>query len=193
MGRPAFKPTDEQRAKVARLIKGKVPIEEIARRMELAEKTLRKYFGAELGLIPVETVNTGLAMARPRTEVFRPSDEQREMAMILAGARLSHPEIARKLGITEECLREHFGDELEKGPIKCKADILAAMFYSGKGGNVAAAKVFLLFNGQGDPGPEQQPAKVGLQGKKVQAAIAAQTAEAGTSWEDVVPPSGRPN
>lgn len=183
MGRPAFKPSDDQRLEVERLVKAKVSIEEMARRLELAPKTFRKHFAAELGLISVETVNTGLAAAKPRTTVFRPTDEQREMATILAGAQLSRPEIARKLEISVETLEEHFADELERGPVKCKSDILAAMYFAGKGGNVAAAKVFLVFNGQGDPETTQQPASQGLVGKKERANIAAKTAGAGTPWE----------
>lgn len=194
MGRPSFKPSDEQRAEVERWVKAKVNIEEMARRMELAPKTFRKHFAAELGLIPVETVNTVLAAARPRTEVYRPTDEQREMALILAGAQLSHNEIARKLDITVAVLEEHFADELERGPIKCKSDILITMYNAGKGGNVAAAKVFLLFNGQGAPDTAiEQPARIGLTGKKEAAAIAARSAESGTGWEDLVPASGKPN
>lgn len=193
MGRPSFAPTADQRAEVERLAQARVPIEEIARRMKLAPKTLRKHFASELGIIPVETVNTALDAARPRdTSAFRPSHEQREMALILAGARLSHPEIARKLGVSLDVLREHFADELERGPVDCKSDILASMFYAGKGGNVAAAKVYLVFNSQGDETPDQ-PARIGLQGKKEAAAIAAKTAEAGTAWEDLVPPSSKPN
>lgn len=194
MARPSFKPSDAQRAEVERLVKAKLPIEEMARRLNLAPKTFRKHFAAELGLIPVETVITGLAGARPRTAGgFRPTDEQREMALILAGAQLSHPEIARKLGVSIEVLQEHFADELEKGPVKCKSDILAAMFYAGKGGNVAAAKVYLVFNGQGDPGPADQPTPIGLKGKKEAAAIASRGAEVGTPWEGLVSPSDKPN
>lgn len=193
MGRPSFSPSTEQREQVEAWVKAKVSIEEMARRLSLAPKTFRKHFAAELGLISVETVNTALEIARPRTAVFRPTDEQREMAMILAGAQLSRPEIARKLGLTVEVLEEHFADELEKGPVKCKSDILAAMFYAGKGGNVAAAKVYLLFNGQGTPTDEVQPAANGLKGKKESASIAARSAEAGTGWDELVGQSGKPN
>lgn len=192
MGRPSFKPSDEQRAEVERWVKAKLSIEEMARRMELTAKTLRKHFAEELGLIPVQTVNTVLAAARPRTG-FHPNDEQREMALILAGAQLSHHEIARKLDISVEVLEEHFAEELERGPIKCKSDILITMFNAGKGGNVAAAKVFLVFNGQGAPDTaNEQPARIGMIGKKEAATIAARSAETGTAWEDL-PASGKPN
>lgn len=194
MARPSFTPSEQQRAQVEGWVKAKVSIEEMARRLKLAPKTFRKHFAVELGLVSAETVITALETARPRTATFRPTDEQREMAMILAGAQLSRPEIARKLNLTVEVLEEHFADELEKGPIKCKSDILAAMFYAGKGGNVAAAKVYLVFNGQGTPdGEQQQPAAIGLKGKKEAATLAARSAEAGTGWEELVPSSSKPN
>lgn len=193
MGRPSFQPSDEQRAQVERWVKSKVNIEEMARRMALAPKTFRKHFADELGLVTVETVNTAVQMTRPRTEVFRPTDEQREHALILAGAQLSRPEIARKLGVTVEVLTEHFADELEKGPVKCKSDILVSMFHAGKGGNVAAAKVFLLFNGQEEPNPDNQPARAGLLGKKEAASIAARSAEQGTGWDELVTSPNKPN
>lgn len=200
MGRPAYQPTDAQRAQVADWVRAKVSIEEIARRLEMTPKTLRKHFGAELGLNPVQSVITEKASApppgSPQREVFRPTTEQREVAMILAGAQLSRPEIARKMGIAVEVLEEHFAEELEQGPTKCKGDILQAMFHAGKGGNVAAAKVYLVFNGQAapeDPANKEQPAAIGLLGKKATAAVGAPTAHTGTPWEDLVPGGGKPN
>lgn len=183
MGRPAFKPSDEQRLEVDRWVKGKVSIEEMARRLDLAPKTFRKHFAAELGLISVETVNTGLALAQPRSIGLRPTDEQRSSVLILAGARISHGEIARKLGISVEVLLEHFKPELDDGPAKCKGEGIEAMYYAMRGGNVAAAKVYLLFNAQGEQGGDQQPAREALVGKKEAASIAAKTAGAGTPWE----------
>lgn len=188
MGRPSKKPTAAQRAQVAAWSKARVAVEEIARRMDLAPKTLRKHYALELGLVQAETVIT-----REITR-FVATPEQRLSVTILAGARLSPDEIARKVGVTVPVLEEHFAKELADGPTRCKSDILESMFFAGRGGNVAAAKVYLLFNGQEDPGTKEiQPAAAGLQGKKQQAAIAAKTAEAGTGWEDLVAPVGRPN
>lgn len=197
MGRPSFKPTADQVAKVAQWIEAKVSIEEMARRLTLAPKTFRKHFAEQLGISPVITDRTkpGDPVAAVRS-AFRPTAEQRELALILAGAQLSKSEIARKMGITPDELEEHFQDELVQGPVKCKADILQAMFYAGKGGNVAAAKVYLVFNGQSAPDnpdhPIDQPAALGLLGKKAAANAGAPTAQAGTGWEDLVP-SSKPN
>lgn len=196
MGRPSKQPTDEQRTQVRQWVKAEVSIEEMARRVEFAPKTFRKHFAAELGLSPPERVITEAISPPPRADAFRPTAEQREVALILAGAQLSRAEIARKMGIAVEVLEEHFADELAQGPVKCKADILQAMFHAGKGGNVAAAKVYLVFNGQGAPDEKpadgEQPAAIGLLGKKAAAAVGAQTAQAGTPWETLVTP-GKPN
>lgn len=194
MGRPSFQPKPEQRAQVEEWVKAKKPIAEMARLLDVAEKTFRKHFAAELGLIPVETVNTALAVARPMTSVFQPTAEQREQVLILAGARLSPEEIARKVGVTVPVLEEHFALELEQGPVKCKGDILQAMFFAGKGGNVAAAKVYLVFNGQ-EPaadGGTLQPAANGMIGKKEARNAAAQTAHKGSEWDHLVG-DGTPN
>jgi AraC-like DNA-binding protein len=196
MGRPSKQPTDEQRALVRQLVEAKVSIEEMARRLELAPKTFRKHFAAELGLSPPDRVITEQKPPTPRADAFRPTTEQREVALILAGAQLSRAEIARKMGLAVEVLEEHFAEELAQGPVKCKADILQAMFHAGKGGNVAAAKVYLVFNGQGAPDekPEgEQPAAIGLLGKKAQADVGARTAGQGTPWETLVSPGSKPN
>lgn len=198
MGRPSKDPTDEQRSNVRQWVAAKVSIEEMARRVGFACKTFRKHFAVELGISPIDRVITDQAQASPsaRADAFRPNSEQREVALILAGAQLSRPEIARKMGLAVEVLEEHFADELVQGPVKCKADIIQAMFYAGKGGNVAAAKVYLVFNGQGPPEDKMdaaQPAAIGLLGKKESAAIAARTAGAGTAWDDLVPATTKPN
>lgn len=196
MGRPSFAPTDEQRANVRQWVEAKVSIEEMARRLELAPKTFRKHFAAELGLSQPDRVITEQKPPPVRADAFRPTAEMREVALILAGAQLSRTEIARKMGIAVEVLEEHFADELALGPAKCKADILQSMFHAGKGGNVAAAKVYLVFNGQGAPEekPEgEQPAALGLLGKKAAATVGAQNAQAGTPWESLVAPGSKPN
>lgn len=193
MGRPSFKPSDEQRKAVLGWSKSKVSIEEMARRLNLAPKTFRKYFATELGLITAETVNTALSAARPRQSNYRPTSEQRELVLILAGGRMPRIEIAATLEVGVDLLEEHFAEELENGPTKSRAAILVSMYNAGKGGNVAAAKVYLLFNGQEEPNPDNQPAKLGLMGKKESASIAARTAGAGTGWDDLVPATTKPN
>ena len=199
MGRPSKDPTDEQRANVRQWVEAKVSIEEMARRVGFAPKTFRKHFAAELGISSTDRVITEQVTLPPvRLDVFRPTSEQREVALILAGAQLSRPEIARKMGLALEVLEEHFAAELAEGPVKCKADIIQSMFHAGKGGNVAAAKVYLVFNGQGAPDDKpdaEQPAALGMLGKKAAAAVGAQTAQAGTGWDGLVGPAtpGKPN
>lgn len=192
MGRPSFKPSDDQIAQVTGWVKSKVSIEEMARRLKLAPKTFRKHFAAELGLISVETVNTGLASARPREPAFKANDNQREMVLILAGARWPREDIALNIGVTVEVLEEHFADDLRDGPVKFPAPVIQSMWHAARGGNATAAKICLIMNGAGMQKSDQQPSREGLRGKKEQATIAAQRAATGTAWDDLVEP-GKPN
>ena len=194
MGRPSFQPSDDQRAQVEQWIKDRISIVEMARRLDLAPKTFRKHFADELGLISAETVNTQLASTRPRVEdQFRPTDEQREMALILAGAHWPHEDIALDLGVTIEELQTHFARELREGPVKFPAPVIRSMWHSAQGGNATAAKICLVMNAGSSGQANQQPSREGLKGKKEMAAIGARTASAGTGWDDLVPPSDAKN
>ena len=190
MGRPSFEPSEKQRQDVALWVEAKVSVQEMARRLKLTPKTFRKHFVIELGISPEgKNIPGELPGERPLVPAYQPTAEQREQALILAGAQLARVEIARKMGISVAILEEHFAEELAQGPVKCKADILSAMFYAGKGGNVAAAKVFLVFNGQDPADGTQsniQPAAQGLIGKKEAANEAAKNAEAGTPFDGML-------
>jgi len=166
----------------------------MARRLDLTPKTFRKHFASELGLISAETVNTQLAAARPRTDDgFRPTDEQREMALILAGAHWPHEDIALDIGVTVDELQKHFSRELIEGPVKFPAPVIRSMWHSAQGGNATAAKICLIMNSGSTGQSNQQPSREGLKGKKEMATIAARNAESGTSWEDILPPTTKPN
>lgn len=194
MGRPSFKPTDEQRAQVNQWVKARVAIEEMARRLELAPKTFRKHFAAELGLTPVETVKT--QSAQPTRAEYRPSEDERMSAFLLAGFGIAHSEIARLLTAGDvDVLKEHFADELKSGPIKLKDHALKDLYFQMRGGSVGATKavITLIAAGEAAPDPDQQPAAQGLLGKKEQAKLAARGAEAGTPWESILGPSSKPN
>jgi AraC-like DNA-binding protein len=195
MGRPSFVPTPQQRAQVEAWVKAEVSIEEMARRLELAPKTFRKHFAAELGISPPDRVITELPMPAQRVEAFRPNDAQREMALILAGARWPYDDIALEIGVSIDVLEEHFAKELRDGPVKFPAPVIRSMWHAAQGGNATAAKICLIMNGAGtDKGAPQQPAAEGLKGKKAAAALGAKNAQEGTGWEDLVaPPSGKPN
>lgn len=193
MGRPSFKPSAEQKEQVAGWVQGKVSIEEMARRFGWTPKTFRKHFAAELGIIPAEAVNTALESAKPRPDGFRPNDEQREWVVILAGARWPYQDIADHLRIEIAVLEKHFADELALGPKKFTAEVLKATWYAARSGNQSAAKICLVIGGPPSEKGMPQPAAEGLKGKKANAAIAAQNAEAGTGWEDLVHPASKPN
>jgi len=199
MGRPAKAITPEQRAQVEAWVKARVPIEAMARRIGFAPKTFRKHFAAELGLT-VDQVEQSMppgtvVVDPPRALAFRPTDEHREMVLILAGANFSREEIARKAGVTIEVLEEHFAAELVDGPVKCNADVIRSLFYAAKGGNVSAQRTWLLISGRPTEGegagknkndPQRQPAAQGLQGKKASADLAAQTAEKGSPFDGLL-------
>lgn len=194
MGRPAFEPTAEQRADVAKWKEARVSIEEISRRIGKAPKTVRKVFAAELGLSLVQSVITQsgeqeLLPPPPREPAFVPSLDQRTRVTILAGARISPEEIARKMEMTVDMLKEHFGQELINGPAVCKSDIIESTFYAGKGGNVAAQKVYLAFNAQAEPDAEDQPKALPPAGKKEQRLRDAQAPVGSDSpWNDLDEP-----
>lgn len=194
MARPSFSPSAAQRAQVAAWVQAKVSIQEMATRLDLATKTFRKHFATELGLIPVETVITALETARPRAGGgFRPSDDQREIVVVLAGARWPYDDIALQLDVSREVLEEHFANELRQGPVRFTAPVIRAMWHAAQGGNATAAKMCLIMNGSGAPNPDLQPAREGLTGKKEAAKIAANGAEVGTAWEEVVSPGSKLN
>lgn len=197
MGRPSYEPSAEQREQVRKWKQAKVSIEEMARRVELAPKTFRKHFAAELGLLPTGAVNTELVAAKQQKGGgFRPTDEQRESALILAGARWPYQDIANYLRLDSvDVLEEHFADELAQGPVKFPAEVIKASWFAARAGNQTAAKICLIMSGTGpaDPGAKQQPAAEGLKGKKAAAAIGAKNGEVGTGWEDLIRPSNKPN
>lgn len=196
MGRPTFKPSDEQRAQVAAWFKARVAIEEIARRLELAPKTLRKHFASELGLNRAETVNTDPDVIMPRLETLRPTAEQRLSVLLLSGFGISHEEIARLLELDPATLEEHFSAELRDGPLRLKDEALKSLYHQMKGGNNSATKAVLglIAMGEARETPKDQPTRLDLPaGKKATQAIAAATGAAGTGWEDLVPTSTKPN
>lgn len=72
-GRPRFQPTDEQRGSVRALSAAGYSEDEIARYIQIAPKTLRKYFPNELAFATMELLGTavgGLADALKRKEAW---------------------------------------------------------------------------------------------------------------------------
>lgn len=116
---------------------------------------------------------------------FKPTKDQRRSVSIAAGARVSHEEIALGLGITRPTLYKYFDFELTTGAYQRREEVLNAMFESAMKGNVAAQKAYMgLTPRVAAPPPDRPPAQ---QGKKEQAQAEAVTAQAGTSWESLLP------
>lgn len=198
MGRPAFEPSDEQRANVRLWVQGKVSIQEMARRLELTPKTFRKHFATELGLGPVETVITE-TVAVPggpgRREAFKPTTEQRQSVLIMAGAHGDYDRMARALGISVDLLLEHFAKELEDGDAVGWRKLAEAAYYGMLAGSASHLKVWSILNMQQakEDATVAQPAALGMLGKKAAANLGAPNAHAGTPWEDIVPGGSKPN
>jgi len=93
--------------------------------------------------------------------------------------------IADLLGISRGTLRKHFARELEHGRMRVLADNLERLDRAASKGNVAAAKALVA---RKDVTPPSVPMPAGREklGKKEEADIAAQTAEQGTGWANLI-------
>ena len=104
---------------------------------------------------------------------------------------MSHEEMAIALGISRPTLEKHFERELSIGSLQRRVEVLQAMHRAAMKGNVAAQKAYIAATPQASAPPlppDPKPDASGeTQGKKAQAHEAAKTAQAGTSWEDVLP------
>lgn len=112
---------------------------------------------------------------------FKPTPKQRHTVSVVAGAGVSHEEIAIGMGISRPTLEKHFAHELTTGAYQRRQEVLNAMFRAAKMGNVAAQKAYTALTPKVAAPP--LPAEPKPAGKKEQAASAAVTAQAGTGWE----------
>lgn len=172
MGRPAFEPTAEQRRLVVEWLQAFVPIEEMARRIGVTSKTLRKGFAAELGKNSVEKEEV------PKPPAFQPTEEQRRAVLIMAAAHGPEEEMARAIGVTVDMLLVYFAKELRDGPAMGYREGVESLFDQMRARNTAATKAWLILNMQGDriasaKTTEMQPAANAMKGKKQQAHDAA--------------------
>lgn len=113
----------------------------------------------------------------------------RRKVCILAGAGMSHEEIALALGIgSRVTLTKHFGHELTVGAYQRRAEVADAMYRAAKKGSVAAARVYLqqapraAAAAPADLPDDDQPAE----GKKERAQREAAVAHVGTEWDDIL-------
>jgi hypothetical protein len=184
---PKFEPTDAQRHEVEALTRLRRPQTEIAKKLGIARSTLRRSFPSELRICE-HTVG------RP---AWDPTPEEREDVTILAAAGFKQESIARRYGISAETLRFYCGEEFDNGYDLRKQDAVIAMYRKGIGdkptANVSGLDKFLkILNVLPQPMQSQQR-KSPAPGKKEQALAEAVSGASGTSWDQLLNKSARPN
>lgn len=202
-GRPKYKPTDEQRAKVRELVAAKLTQREIAAQIGVSPVTLRKAFTDELaekvdqaGQLDFDRPQASVAAASPAAAPGRPEFEptwrQREDVKLCKADNWSDERICRLLGIgSRSTLVKHFGEELEHGADLLRIRVLRGLDLAASKGSPGAAEKLLRLPGMVAPlspvapSDDEPPAEPKL-GKKEQANRDAHTAHVGTSWSDIL-------
>ena len=132
-----------------------------------------------------------MAMEDDKTQLggrpsFQPTPSQRQMVEAMAGCGIPETDIATVVGIAAETLRKHFRAELDTGHIKANAKVAGNLYRiaTGSGREAVTAAIFWLKVRAGwcDPVPTRQYPL----GRKEARQIAAETAEFGTEWQDLL-------
>ena len=197
-GRPAYKPSDEQRSLVRELRGKDGSIGGIAAALGISRNTLRKHFAEELKVSPAPAAvdqqldlagTHKIEVARPpgRPE-YEPTYREREDVRLWAADDWSEERMAQQLGIARETLRKHFADDIQYGADKVRTQALRDLARgSAQGKTGASAKLLELTSMVAPPsGPKQDVPDLG---KKAQAIVDAKTADHGTSWADLTTPT----
>jgi AraC-like DNA-binding protein len=196
-GRPEYKPTEEQRAEVRRMVGDNTQRKVIAKAVGVSVNTLRKHFAAELATAaataePAQLELTGTHQVQPtaapgRPE-FEPTERQRQMVRLWAADDWTEDRMAQQLGIARNTLRKHFEQDLQFGADRVRTQVLLDLQRGSQAGKVAASNKLLELTGlvapPAPPKPEQQDDEP--LGKKAQAKVDARTAEVGTGWSQLV-------
>ena len=99
----------------------------------------------------------GLPVQEPEETRGRPpfevTDELRNKVSVLRAGGMEYVEIASAIGCSERTLRTYFLPELKAGAASKKAEMIAAMFTAGMGGNVTAQKAFIALGEKADAMP----------------------------------------
>ncbi len=206
MGRPEYKPTEEQRDQVRDLRAKRRTSQAIAQALGISRNTLRKYFAHELAGTIDQVAREGeldftapVHQAAPATAPigrpeYEPSQRDRDDVRLMKADDWSDDRIARRLGISRNTLLKHFAQELEDGADHVRQIALRNLMRASNNGNVGASNSLLRLSGlvpppplpgQSQPHGEAPPQMPDL-GKKQLAKLDAQTAERGTSWSDLM-------
>lgn len=105
---------------------------------------------------------------------------------------MRHEDIAIALGISKPTLRKSYEAELAQGAAGKRMDVLNALYRAAKKGSSSAARIYLSTQPEvaAPPAENETPPAPELgktRGKKEQANADAQTAQAGTGWEALLP------
>lgn len=203
-GRPKYKPSDEQRSLVRKLVSEKRSQREISAEVGVSPVTLRKAFRTELdekvdqagqldfdrSQVSVPAESSEAAPGRPE---FEPTYRQREDVVLCKADDWSDDRIAQLLGISRNTLLKYFGDELERGADQLRIQVLRNLkMAAGKGSSTAAEKLLRLPGMLGGarqlptPTPDDDPPEPAPVGKKEQARREARVAEQDTTWAELV-------
>ena len=181
-GRPAFKPSAEQRRKVRAAAAAGVPKLKIAELIGVSGPTLKKHFAADLAKLEAEKLE------------YKPTKSDRKRVAVAIGGGMSVSEISIAMGMSDYLLKKHFHEEVAQGGLARRMDVLASMFAAAVKGNTSAQRAYLsTVPAQGEmPAPKEKAkaAPVPKLGKKEQADAEAENASAGTDWADLIPPVG---
>lgn len=196
-GRPPHLPTAKTRAIVMEVISEGGTAEEAAAAIGISEPTLRTHYAADIERAKPQQTFPLLDSAprtprRPRAHAggmppHRPTRATREQVEILVAGGQAPWQIAAGLKISEPTLRLHYEEELHHGRARRNGEIIIELFRQAKAGNVSAQKAWLTTHRELEDAPPRQPAPNVWLGKKEAAQAAALTAEAGTSWEGLLP------
>jgi hypothetical protein len=96
----------------------RIPIHQIAERIGVPERTLRRHY---------PDVFEAAALEDGRKQ-FQPTDAQREIVMLAAGVGIPHDRIARSIGCGERTIEKHFVDELKRGSAQANLKVGGSLF-----------------------------------------------------------------
>jgi AraC-like DNA-binding protein len=99
--------------------------------------------------------NEVATMARPE---YRPTSDESSRVEVLKAAGWTERDLAQLLGISRGTLRKHFGDELKNGRLRCRAEVVEALWRSASSaGNLAASKAWLRLCDDADAAERTKP------------------------------------
>ncbi|MBN6819533.1 hypothetical protein JRF84_08010 [Methylobacterium organophilum] len=135
----------------------------------------------------------------PIKKPWSPTRAQRDQVEMMVAVNASVREISLALGVTANTLRKHCKVELALGRSRKRAELVALLWGSARGGNVSAQKKLVEMTDLAAAEAAFVPAEPEAEkprrlGKKEEAALAAETAGQGTDWaSDLGLDEARPN